>query len=191
MVEKLALEYLPKHAICVFKGILFDVYHWEQELFDGTTKTFEAVIRCGSVQVIYVNPDNTITLFKESQPHVGEFISLPGGQVDEGEEVEEAMKREIKEELGVDVEQFSLWQAIVPMKKLIWPTYYYIVKGDGKPVTPQRDAGEIITPYTVSFDEFLKEVENPKFRNQQLSNMIYRIKHNPKQLEKLKKALFE
>lgn len=190
MVEKLALEYLPKNATCVFKGILFDVYHWEQKLFDGSTKTFEAVIRCGSVQVLYINPDNTITLFKESQPHLGEFISLPGGQVDEGESAEDALKREVYEELGVKVKKFSLWKAIVPMKKLIWPTYYYIVKGDSQKVTPQKDAGEIITPFQVTFDEFLEYLENPLFRNQQLSNIIYRIKHNPEDLEKLKKTLF-
>lgn len=32
---------IPSTAKRVFKGIIFDVYRWEQEMFDETTSTFE------------------------------------------------------------------------------------------------------------------------------------------------------
>lgn len=32
---------IPDHAKCVFKGVIFDVYQWEQKLYNGTTTTFE------------------------------------------------------------------------------------------------------------------------------------------------------
>lgn len=189
MSEELAKEYLPKHAKKVFSGILFDVYHWEQKLFDGTTSTFEAVVRHGSVQLIVVNEDNTITLFEEEQPHVGKFISLPGGQVDYGENPEETARRELLEELGYECSSIKLWKKIVPMRKLIWPTYYYIVKGCNKIQEPQLDGGEKIKPFKVSFEEFLEYLETPSFRNKQLRDIVFRMKHT-KDVEELKKELF-
>ena len=190
MSEKLAKQYLPDHAKRVFSGILFDVYHWEQELFDGTTTTFEAVIRHGSVQLLVVNDDNTITLFEEEQPHVGSFISLPGGQVDEGESPQESAKRELKEELGLECGDIELWYEHIPMKKLIWPSYYYIIKNCEKIHEVTLDGGEKITPFKVSFDEFIEYIEDSRFRNKQLRDIIFRIKHEGR-LEELKKALFK
>ena len=32
---------VPKQAKRVFKGVIFDVYQWEQEMFDGTKEIFE------------------------------------------------------------------------------------------------------------------------------------------------------
>ncbi len=36
---------IPDHATCVFRGMLFDVYQWQQEMFDGSIETFEML--CG------------------------------------------------------------------------------------------------------------------------------------------------
>jgi len=32
---------VPEEAKLVFKGIIYDVYQWEQKMFDGTFSTFE------------------------------------------------------------------------------------------------------------------------------------------------------
>ena len=42
---------LPENAKLVFKGVLFDTWQWEQELFDGSYSTFEVVVRKGSTIV--------------------------------------------------------------------------------------------------------------------------------------------
>ena len=34
---------IPNHARLVFKGILHHIYQWEQEMFDGSVQTFEAI----------------------------------------------------------------------------------------------------------------------------------------------------
>lgn len=60
---------LPENAKCVFKGVLFDIYQWEQEMFDGTYSIFEKVVRLPSSQIIATTPENKIILLDEEQPH--------------------------------------------------------------------------------------------------------------------------
>ena len=49
---------IPINAKKVFQGIIFDVYQWEQKLFDGTVATFEKLKR----------PDIDIVLCQAEQP---------------------------------------------------------------------------------------------------------------------------
>jgi NAD+ diphosphatase len=56
-----------------------------------------------AVIVIIINSDNKIYLCKRAyEPKKGK-LSLPGGFIDFKESAEEAAKREIKEELGIDI----------------------------------------------------------------------------------------
>ena len=49
-------------------------------------------------------PNNKVLLIKRGTPVFRGYWALPGGKVDDGETVEEAMVREIKEETGLIVE---------------------------------------------------------------------------------------
>jgi ADP-ribose pyrophosphatase len=59
---------IPKHAKKVFSGIIFDVYHWEQELYDGTSTTFEALKRRGTAIVLPILYNGNILLCIQEQP---------------------------------------------------------------------------------------------------------------------------
>lgn len=50
---------IPINARRVFKGIIFDVYQWEQKMFDGNFKTFEMLKRPNTVEIIAIR-DNKI-----------------------------------------------------------------------------------------------------------------------------------
>ena len=52
---------IPKNAKCVFTGIVYDVYQWEETNFDGSPATFEAVKRHDSVQVIPTDGKHVIS----------------------------------------------------------------------------------------------------------------------------------
>ena len=45
---------LPENAKLVFKGIIHDIYQWEQEMFDGSKATFERIRRPDTTAVIAV-----------------------------------------------------------------------------------------------------------------------------------------
>ena len=180
---------IPEKAKKVFKGVLFDVYQWEQKLFDGTSKTFEAIRRRPSCQIIATKEDKII-LVKEEQPFNGKFITVPGGVVDEGEEPIDAAKRELKEELGMEPGEIIEWKETVGKLKVEWNTNYFIAKNCNKVSDQKLDGGEKIEEYIVSLDEFFDELEKPTFRNKELANMMLRIKLDSNKLEEFKNLLF-
>jgi hypothetical protein len=59
---------IPENAKRVFEGKTFDVYQWEQEMFDGKTKIFERLQRNHSVDVIAVSAEGKIYILEERQP---------------------------------------------------------------------------------------------------------------------------
>src|SRR3989344_9504870 len=102
---------MPDNAKRVFKGVIFDVYQWEQEMFDGSKATFEKLKRPDTVVIFGVLPDGKIILTEQEQPSKEPFIGATGGRVDEGEEILAAAKRELLEESGYEAEEFILWDA--------------------------------------------------------------------------------
>lgn len=182
---------IPEHAKCVFKGILFDVYQWEQELFDKTHTTFEAIKRIPTVQIIATTPQNKIILLKEEQPHCGKFIAVPGGMVERDDTVEKTVEKELLEEIGSKAQNITLWKTTTLGSKIEWKAHYYIAKNCKKIQEPTPEPGEKIEPYELSFEEFLEETQKDEFRNKALADMIFRIIHTKGELDKFKKLLFD
>jgi ADP-ribose pyrophosphatase len=90
---------LPANAQLVFKGVIFEVWQWEQEMFDGTKETFERIWRSPTVEVIAAVGDK-ILIEEQSQPDRKNIISLASGRADQGEDVMAEAKRELLEETG-------------------------------------------------------------------------------------------
>jgi hydrolase, NUDIX family len=59
---------IPKNATKVFSGKTFDVYQWEQEMFDGSKKIFEKLKRNDSLDIIAINKNNEIYILEEEHP---------------------------------------------------------------------------------------------------------------------------
>ncbi|MDJ0873442.1 MAG: NUDIX hydrolase [Gammaproteobacteria bacterium] len=181
---------IPHHARCVFRGILFDVYQWEQDLFDGSTATFEAIKRIPSVQLIATTPDEHIVLLREEQPYVGSFVSLPGGQVERGMTPAEAARKELLEELGMACEELVLWREKVFSSAIHWASHDFVARRCRRVQAPQQEPGERIEPFLVTFDEFLEEADGTRFRNKRLADALFRMRHTPGELDKLKALIF-
>jgi hypothetical protein len=43
---------LPSHARLAFKGIMNEVWQWDQKMYDGTTKIFEKIKKQDTVTII-------------------------------------------------------------------------------------------------------------------------------------------
>jgi ADP-ribose pyrophosphatase len=101
---------VPEQATQVFKGVIYDVYQWQQPMFDGSRKTYEMLKRPDTVKVIAIQ-DGQIVAIKDEQPGLPPKLTLPGGRNDVPTEDElAAAKRELHEETGL---RFAHW-------KLIW-----------------------------------------------------------------------
>ena len=159
---------IPDYAKKVFSGEIFDVYQWEQELFDGTTAIFEKLKRPDTVVVFPVLPDGRIILTEQEQPGKDAFIGATGGRVDEGEEILETAKRELLEESGYEAEKFILWSAQQPVSKIDWVVYTFIAKGLKRVAEPNLDGGEKIILKPVTFDELLELPDNSLFNEKEV-----------------------
>lgn len=178
---------IPEHAKKVFEGILFDIYQWEQELFDGTTATFEKAARkTDSVVVVPVLENGNIILIKEEQPGTGPMLGPPGGMMDPGEEPEAGAARELLEEAGCGAPELVLWEARQPSLRLEWATYAFVARGCRIVQGTQDDGREKVTIREVNFDEFLDVVVTPEFDNANIQRKVLEAKCDPQKMSELK-----
>jgi 8-oxo-dGTP pyrophosphatase MutT (NUDIX family) len=178
---------MPSDAKLVFKGKIFDVYQWEQEMYDGSTQTFERLKRPDTVVVFPVLPDGRILLADQEQPDKGPFVSALGGRVDEGEDIEEAARRELREESGYEAERLILWDAQQPVSKIEWAVLTFIAKGIKKFGEQKLDAGEKIKLKPVTFDELVEFATHKEFYDKEVMFYFMEAKYDPEKKEKLRK----
>ncbi|MDO8566088.1 MAG: NUDIX hydrolase [Candidatus Moranbacteria bacterium] len=183
----LSRQPIPDDAKCVFKGTMFDVYQWEQRLFNGSKAIFEKVKRPDTVVVFPILPDGKILLTEQEQPGKEPFIGATGGRVDEGEDVMAAAKRELLEESGYEAEQYILWHAEQPVSKMEWAVYVFIAKGLKKVAGLDLDGGEKITLKPVTFDEFIDLGTQENFSEKEIVFKLLEAKVYPEKKEELQK----
>lgn len=144
---------IPDTAQAVFHGQIFDVYHWPQKLFDGSSATFEMLKRPDTVVVICV-VDDQVLVINDEQPHFGSRKSFPGGRVDSSDSsIEAAASREVHEETGYT---FSTWRLIKvwqPHSKIEWFVYLLVASEVKSLDQPHLDGGEKITLEKYSFQD--------------------------------------
>jgi len=180
---------IPSKAALVFKGVIFSTYQWEQELYDGSTATFEKLQRPDSAQVIAVK-DGKILITRERQPNREEYIGLLGGRIDEGEDPLDGAKRELREEAGLASNDWELYKTYTPYNKIKWDAYLYIAKNCVHVGDHQHDAGEDLTVLELTFDEFIEEMCKESFQGSLLANDILRMRVN-ETLDAFKKKLLD
>ena len=151
------VKLVPAEAKRVFKGILYDVYHWQQKRFDGSTATFEMLKRIDTVKVIAIK-DSKLVVINDDQPQRGPILTMPGGRHDVPSETElDCAKRELHEETGM---VFSDWRLIYtrqPSLRIEHIVYIFLATGFVRQETPHTDPGENITVRLMSFEDAKKE----------------------------------
>lgn len=142
---------IPEVAELVFQGDLFGVYQWPQQLYDGSSATFEMLKRADTASVICVVDDRVIVL-NEEQPNSGARRNFPGGRIDpDDESVLAAAQREVLEETGY---QFANWRLVFvkqPVRKMEWFVHYVLAWGVTGQQAVAHDPGEKIALELIDF----------------------------------------
>lgn len=143
---------VPDGAKLAFEGMIFDVYQWPQQLFDGSEHTFEMLKRADTVTAICV-VDNKILVIDDEQPHLGSRQSFPGGRVDDSDvSIEAAAQREVLEETGYSFDNWRLIKVSQPYRKMEWFVYVFLAWDVAGQQSPHLDPGEKITVQALDFD---------------------------------------
>ncbi len=178
---------VPESAKLAFEGKIFDVYQWEQALYDGSTHTFEKITRQDTAVVYPILEDGKILLIKDSQPQRDTVITAPSGRLETGENPEQAIVRELLEETGHRAETLVPFYTHQPYEKIDWFVHVFIGKNCKKVQEPKVDAGEKIELMPVSFDELVDLVLSESIRQEGLNNLVLRALLDSKKTEELRK----
>ena len=183
---------IPPNAKKVFEGIIFDVYHWEQEQFDGTFKTFEMLKHPDSVVIIPLVGDK-IFIQKEEQPGSPPDWSLPAGRFERNEtDPIQVGSRELMEETGYGSDDITLLHTYHRDEgKIEWACHLVVARNCRKVAEPHLDAGERIhDTKLLSFDELLAFTEHPDFFVGALTEDWKKAKTDPVFREDFRKKIF-
>lgn len=178
---------IPPHAKKVFAGVIFDVYQWEQEMFDGTIKTFEKLSRPGTVIVYPVLPNGDIILVEDEQPGKEKVIKALAGRMEHGEDPNDTARRECREESGYEVGRLIPWSIIQPVGKIDWTVYTYIAKDIRLVGAPELDSGERITLKPMTFDELIEWNSHACVCEKDVLTACIAAKYNPEKREELRR----
>ncbi|RAL55835.1 hypothetical protein BLD25_03270 [Candidatus Gracilibacteria bacterium GN02-872] len=165
---------IPKNAIKVFSGKTFDVYQWEQKMFDGSKKIFEKLKRNDSVDIIAINKNKEIYILEEQQPGRETFLGLIGGTCEDGEETIETAKRELFEETGLKSNFWEVFGVYSRSSRIEQNSNIFIARDCERVGEQNLDSGEKIKFKAVVWEEFLKILANPKFRVQEFALEVFR-----------------
>jgi len=99
----------------VYKGDFLDVRQDEVLLPNGETAAREWINHPGAVVIVPILPNGEIALIKQFRYAAGsEFIELPAGKLDSGEDPEECALRELEEEIGYRANKIKFLANIHP-----------------------------------------------------------------------------
>ena len=144
---------IPEQAELAFKGQIFNVYQWQQELFDGSIETFEMLRRPDTVVAMCIVDDKLLVL-QDEQPHRGIRRNFPGGRVDPTDEsIEAAATREVHEETGYSFKNWRLIKVVQPQMKIEWFVYILLAWEVTGQDEPHADPGEKIVVEALALEE--------------------------------------
>lgn len=180
---------IPENAKIVFDGIIYQVYQWEQEMFDGSFRIFEEVVRPSSVFAIPIINNKVLVSYQKQPNRKDRYRSLIWWRVDKWEKSLDGAKRELLEETWMQWETWIHWFE-KKMTPINWKLDFYIVKNCEIIQKPKKSSWEDIKTFELDFEVFIEMAINGVFYNDALRDTILIAKRENK-MSSLHKLLIE
>ncbi len=183
----------PKKAKRVHEGPLADIYQWEQEMFDGSKRTFECFVRADTAGVLAFLDKDTLLMTKQTQPGRGRkelFFDPPGGMIDPGETPKQGAARELTEETGYAARKMKLWSKSTFDGMVRFEEFVFLAKDLKK--TPEHNpehAGEKIELIEMPWKQAVELSLTHQMRRRDIMLAILAMEFDPKQKARLKTFL--
>jgi ADP-ribose pyrophosphatase len=177
----------PSSANLAFKGKLFEVWQWNQTLFDGSTARFETLRRPDTVLVIPILSNGDIIFAEEKQAGMSPLLHAVGGRIEPGESPEEAARRELLEESGYVAEEWSIWDAWQPVMKIDWAVYLFVARQLSVASAQHLDSGEKIRLRFISARQLLDRESDLELDDYELLYKLYQARSSDSERQRVAK----
>lgn len=143
----------------MYEGRLLHVHRDEVRLPDGNTSVREYIRHPGAVVVLPLTDEGELILERQHRYPLGrDFIEVPAGKIDPGEDTLACARRELLEETGYEASDWRYVTTVYPCigyadERLV----FYLAKGM-KYQGHRRDADEFLEIFSVPVDEALAMV---------------------------------
>jgi ADP-ribose pyrophosphatase len=149
-----------KSTTAKYKSELIELYEDEVIKPNGEHGTYAIARIKQGVSVLPLDEEGFVYLAKDFRYAAGrETVETVAGAIDEGEPGEEAARRELKEELGIEANEFVALGKVDPMPSLVdSPSYLFLAKGRLKFEEKELEAGENVRTLKVKLADAVRMV---------------------------------
>ncbi len=145
---------------------------------DGTPGLFGVIKIKEGVSVLAIDDQGCVYLTKEFHYALGrESIEVASGGIETGETPLEAAKRELKEELGIDAQEWTELGTTDPLTTFVEKNTFLYLARKLKFGTPKVDSNEIITPVKVKLEKAVEMIMNNEITHGASCVTILKAKH--------------
>ena len=145
----------------VYSGKLLHVHRDEVRLPDGNTSTREYIRHPGAVVVLPLTAEGELILERQHRYPLGrDFIEVPAGKIDPGEQTLACAQRELLEETGYVARDWQYVTTVYPCIGYADEKLVFYLACDLNFVGHQRDADEFLEVFSLPVAQALAMVES-------------------------------
>ena len=162
----------------LYSGRIINLFNDEIILPNGNTAFREYVKHPGGICVVPITEKGEVLLVRQYRyPYAEEIIEIPAGKRDSGEEPLEGGKRELKEELGVEAENFTFLGEFYPTPGYTDERLYMFVATGLTFGEPSPDQDEFVAPEKYSLDILVEKIINGEIKDGKTQAAVLKVKH--------------
>ena len=151
----------------VFRGRLLHVLEDEVRLPDGRTARREYIRHPGAAMMLAFTDPGTVLLVRQFRyPHGRDFIEIPAGKIDPGEDALQTARRELREECGYEARDWRHLTTVHPCIGYSNERIELFLARELTHVGHAPDEGEFLEVIPTPFEQALRRVEQGEITDQ-------------------------
>ncbi|HKR00081.1 MAG TPA: NUDIX hydrolase [Pyrinomonadaceae bacterium] len=163
----------------VYSGKLMEVFEDEVIRPDGEDGTYSTVRLKDGVGIMALDDEGFVYLVKEFRYALGrEDVEIVGGAIDEGEEPIEAARRELREELGIEAEEWTKLGRMHHSTSVVDSASTLFLARKLKFTKKDEDSGEVLETVKMSFTEAIEKALGGEFTHGTTCVLVLRAEHH-------------
>jgi 8-oxo-dGTP pyrophosphatase MutT (NUDIX family) len=168
-----------KETRLVYQGELMKVFEDAVIKPDGQDSTYATVRAKDGAGVLALDDEGFAYFVKEFRYALGrEDIEIVGGAIDEGEERIEAARRELREELGIEAEEWTELGRMYHSTSLVNSSSTLFLAQKLTFTEKDTDSGEVLKTVKLPFAEAVEKALNGEFTHATTCVLVLRAQHH-------------